>query len=153
MSVADVTIFANPPLASVVRLLNEAGLPTADLTNAHLEAFFGIGSPDALDGVVGLDLNGDVALLRSLAVNPTHRSRGLGKSLVVAAERYARSQGVNELYLLTNTAERFFQRLGYSLADRNSAPESIRQTREFASLCPASAAFMAKRLAPLEPAA
>lgn len=148
MSTADVAVFGHPSLASVERLLADAGLPTADLTTAHLDAFFGIGSPDALDGVVGLEIFGDAALLRSLAVAPGQRSHGLGRMLVNAAERHARSQGASDIYLLTNTAERFFASLGYVRADRNSAPASIRQTREFAALCPASAAFMVKHCVP-----
>lgn len=148
MSTANVAVFGRPSLASVERLLADAGLPTTDLTTAHLETFFGIGSPDALDGVVGLELFGDAALLRSLAVAPAQRSLGLGKTLVNTAERHARSKGATDLYLLTSTAERFFAGLGYVRADRNSAPESIRQTREFAALCPASAAFMVKYCVP-----
>lgn len=63
-----------------------------------------------------------------------------------AAEARARSHGVQQLCLLTTTAERFFERLGYERADREAAPTAIRGTSEFTSLCPASAAFMRKRL-------
>ncbi len=150
MSVAEITVFGNPPLTAVVRLLSEAGLPTADLSSAHLETFFGIGSPDALEGVGGVELHGEVALLRSLAVDPAFRSRGIGRALVHAAEQCARSRGVGAIYLLTNTAARFFEQLGYSRAERNTAPQAVRQTREFASLCPDSAALMMKRIAPAE---
>lgn len=152
MTVSDINVFANPPLVSVARLLNNTGLPTADLSAAHLETVFGIGSVDALDGVVGVELQGDAALLRSLAVDPGRRSRGLGKALVRAAERCARARGAGELYLLTTTAERFFGKLGYARADRNTAPRAIRQTREFESLCPDSAALMMKRIASVESA-
>lgn len=148
----DVAVFGHPSLASVQRLLADAGLPTDDLTTAHLETFFGLGSPDALEGVVGLEIFGEAALLRSLAVTPAQRSHGLGKLLVSTAERYARTRGAGDIYLLTNSAERFFADLGFVPADRNSAPESIRQTREFAALCPASASFMVKHCVPGAPA-
>ena len=59
----------------------------------------------------------------------------------------ARTRGVAEIYLLTNTAERFFERVGYQRMPRDSAPAAIRTTQEFAALCPASAALMRKRLA------
>lgn len=152
MTVSEITVFPNPPLASVARLLNETGLPSADLSDAHLETFFGIGSADALDGIVGVELHGDAALLRSLAVDPRLRSRGLGKALVDAAERCAQARGAGQIYLLTTTAERFFGKLGYARADRNTAPRAIRQTREFESLCPDSAALMMKRIASVESA-
>ena len=58
----------------------------------------------------------------------------------------AQSRGVQELCLLTTTAEHFFERLGYQRAEREAAPASIRGTSEFTTLCPASAVFMRKRL-------
>jgi amino-acid N-acetyltransferase len=36
--------------------------------------------------------------------------------------------------------------MGYRRVDRAEAPPSIQSTREFAGLCPASSAFMVKRL-------
>jgi amino-acid N-acetyltransferase len=54
--------------------------------------------------------------------------------------------GVRSIYLLTTTAEVFFKRLGYERIERSRAPPSIERTREFASLCPASSAFMIKQL-------
>ena len=62
------------------------------------------------------------------------------------AERHARSRGVRELYLLTTTAERFFERLGYRRTGRENAPEAIRGTQEFSGLCPSSSAFLVKEL-------
>jgi len=62
------------------------------------------------------------------------------------AEQYAAAHHVRALYLLTSTAESYFERRGYRRIDRAEAPPSIQATREFASLCPASCAFMFKRL-------
>lgn len=139
-------IFRNPPLQQVKSLLAETGLPASDLLPENLEHFFGCGAEQALKGVIGLEIFGRVALLRSLAVAPDCRGTGCGKALVAEAERYARSKGVTELYLLTTTAERFFERLGYRSAVREDAPEAIRQTKEFSGLCPSNSTFMAKML-------
>jgi amino-acid N-acetyltransferase len=54
--------------------------------------------------------------------------------------------GVRELFLLTTTAEPIFARWGFRRVDRAEAPPAIRESREFASLCPASAVFMARRV-------
>ena len=141
-------VFRRPALEPVKRLLSAAGLPTADLTTAHLEHFFARGGDQELTGTVGLEIAGDVALLRSLAVAAGYRGRGYGQELVSAAEHHARSLGVKEIYLLTTTAQRFFEHLGYRASARATAPAAISATREFASMCPASAAFMVKGLAP-----
>ena len=135
-----------PSLAAAKALLEAAGLPSGDLTVAHCEQFFFWGPPDAPTGLVGLELFGNVALLRSLVVSPDTRSSGMGTALVRYVESYALSQGVRTLFLLTTTAEGFFARLGYSNTARDAAPPAIRSTREFAGICPASSAFMSKQL-------
>ncbi len=140
--------FRKPHLTDVMRLVAGAGLPTEDLADADLSHFFGYGSREKPSGVVGLEVFGAEALLRSLVVEPSERGTGGGRLLVAAAEAHAHSQGVRSVYLLTTTAEPFFERLGFRRADRGGAPATIRATREFASLCPASAAFMVKRLDP-----
>jgi amino-acid N-acetyltransferase len=135
-----------PPQSSVVALLEAEGLPAADLTEAHLQHFFFTGTDGAPSALVGLEIYREDALLRSLVVSAAARTQGLGSALVRHAEEYAAAHGVRTLYLLTTTAESYFAHRGYKRIDRAQAPPSIQSTREFASLCPASSAFMIKRL-------
>ena len=139
-------IFPSPAPATVLRLLGEAKLPVTDLTERHMQHFFGCGTEVATRGVVGLELHGDDALLRSLAVDPQTRGRGCAKALVARAESHAREQGARRVYLLTTTAADFFAHLGYKRIDRDRAPESIRATGEFSTLCPVSSVLMTKEL-------
>jgi amino-acid N-acetyltransferase len=138
-----------PAHPTAMALLAGAGLPVSDLTDQHLEHFFFTGPEDSPTGLVGLEIHGTDALLRSLVVGTNARAGGLGSRLVGHAQDYAASRGVRAIYLLTTTAEAFFARLGYRRIDRSHAPLSIQSTREFASLCPASSAFMTKRLWPI----
>jgi len=138
-------IHYQPSAEPVRKLLLEADLTTEDLPES-LDHFFGCGERSAPGGVVGLELYGPYALLRSLAVAAASRHRGCGKALVAAAEEHARGKAVESIFLLTETAETFFRRLGYQVADRGAAPGPIRQTREFSELCPDSATFMMKNL-------
>jgi amino-acid N-acetyltransferase len=135
-----------PPRSTARALLQSQGLPDSDITDEHLEHFFFAGSVGSPLGLVGLELYGTDALLRSLVVGENARGKGLGSTLVAHAEQYASTKGVRSLYLLTTTAEAFFKRLGYAQINRSQAPASIKETREFASLCPASSAFMMKAL-------
>jgi len=139
-------ISSRPSLTTTLALLQSAGLPTVDLTTEHCEHFFVSGPAHDPSGIVGLELYGEVALLRSLAVTPGKRGAGEGSVLLRHAEEHARTNGVRTLYLLTTTAERFFSRHGYSHAPRDSAPDAIRATREFSGICPASSAFMKRDL-------
>lgn len=135
-----------PHRANVVRLLESASLPTSDLTDDHMKDFFYVGPPTAPIGIVGVQFYGLDALLRSLVVTSAHRTQGLGQQLVESAERHAHERGAATVYLLTTTAESFFRARGYVVTPRESAPPAIRSTPEFAGLCPASSAFLSKRL-------
>lgn len=137
---------AGPALPAVKALLESAQLPTADLTEQHCEHFYYAGSAAAPTGLVGLELFGDVALLRSLVVSPAARASGMGTALVQHAEAQARARGVKAVYLLTTTAEGFFDHRGYTKTARDAAPAAIKSTREFAGICPTSSAFMSKQL-------
>lgn len=97
----------------MARLLGEASLPSADLTEAKLEHFLGRGASDAPEGIVGLELYPPVALLRSLAVAPKARGRGVGSELLADAEQYARRHEVKDIYR---------RRSGIPMSSRPSAP-------------------------------
>jgi amino-acid N-acetyltransferase len=135
-----------PPRSSVAALLEAEGLPASDLTEAHLQHFFYAGTDGAPSALVGLEIYGQDALLRSLVVSAVARTQGLGSALVLYAEQYAAARQVRALYLLTTTAESYFEHRGYRRIDRAEAPSAIQSTREFAGLCPANSAFMVKRL-------
>jgi amino-acid N-acetyltransferase len=138
------------PLTSIkeaTALLAECGLPTADISGASPLLLFGMRDDGALVGVVGVELHPPVGLLRSLAVRSAFRNRGFAHELVSFAESYAAARGVAELFLLTTTAARFFAGLGYAPAARDAAPAAIRASTQFAGVCPASSAFLSKRLA------
>lgn len=131
-------------LGQVVSLLDAAGLPTADLALAQLELIAGDG--EVLLGAIGIENFGPIGLLRSLVVSPNARGTGLGRILVNALEKNARESGVHELWLLTIDADPFFEHLGYAVEVRENAPDSIRGTAEFSSLCPGDAVLMRKAL-------
>ena len=135
-----------PERGAVRRLLLQSDLPTDDLDSLDLRHFFACGEPEDPGGVVGLEMYESVALLRSLVVQPTQRGSGCGRALVEAAERHARELGIRAIFLLTETAETFFEGCGYTACEREVAPPDIRATSQFSDLCPASAAFMTKDL-------
>ena len=140
-------------LDAVQTLLNACGLPTADLTPAHLDHFLVAWDGDALNGVVGLEPRGDVALLRSLAVAPGARQEGIGTRLVRAVEQRATDDEVRALYLLTTTAADYFRGHGYAQIDRGTLPDPLQRTDEAARLCPSTAVCMRKTLRATAPGA
>jgi amino-acid N-acetyltransferase len=141
----EMEFIAAPPESSVKALLLESGLPATDITAEKLPTFYAYAPEGEIKGLVGLELFGTVALLRSLAVHEKSRSKGIGVQLVRHAEGVAQANGIAELYLLTTTAESFFKKIGYEKISRDLAPAAIQQTSEFVGVCPVSAAFMVKR--------
>jgi amino-acid N-acetyltransferase len=140
-------IFAGADNESEIKqLLADCDLLHEDITTALVEHFLLGWEGARLTAVVGLEIKNQVALLRSLSVEPEYRNRRSASTLVDKIEDYARSLNVDTLYLLTMTAEAFFKKCGYRLTARNSAPAAMQGTAEFKNLCPASAACMVKHL-------
>jgi amino-acid N-acetyltransferase len=131
-------------LAAVIAPLKGVGLSADDLTSARDLHLWVLEDEDDVVGVIGIERFGASALLRSLAIAPKHQRRGLGHQLVEQLERDVQHKGVEQLILLTETAESFFRRIGYEVIDRRYVPEEVKQSAEFRSLCPASAVCMTK---------
>lgn len=129
----------------IVALLQASELPTSDIEDCRPN-FVLIEDGAELLATAGVQQFGDVALLRSVAVRRDRQRDGLGSGLLSQLEQHAIALGIRELILLTQTAERFFARQGYSRVERAGVPEVIRATTEFRLLCPASAVCMSKRL-------
>lgn len=133
-------------LGAVVRLLSEAKLPVGDV-EPHIGEFILAKWNEEVIGTVGLEFYGEVALLRSLSVAAAYRDSGAGATLLRAAEATAYVRGVRELHLLTDGAERYFERHGFTPYSREEAPADIRQTVQYRELCPSST-IMRKGLKP-----
>jgi amino-acid N-acetyltransferase len=100
----------------------------------------------AVIGCVALEPYGRLALLRSLAVDPSRQRSGVGTALVTAALEAARRLPVDRVYLLTETAAEYFPRFGFETTTRDTVPEPVRQSVEFTTLCPEGATVMTLEL-------
>lgn len=126
-------------------LLDAAGLPS-DAVRADDGQFY-VGR---LDGDVvcggGLERHGQTALVRSVVVAADHRGRGFGRAVCDELEAAAERAGATTACLLTTTAAAYFRRRGYQPVAREDAPRGVRQTRQFADVCPSTATYMQKEL-------
>lgn len=132
--------------AAVLALMQQSGLPTEDLSEAHWPHFVVARADDELVGVAGFEPHPGGALLRSFAVSPPWRGHGLGTRLLSAVEGHIRQRGLTGGYLLTTTAAPFFVRHGFTPIERDRVPDDLRASPEFVSLCPASALVLFKDL-------
>lgn len=122
----------------VAALLDANDLPHRDLQPEEATVLVAVDDGDVV-GAGALEQYAPNALLRSLVVADSRRGRGYGEALCDSLESHARTNGTDALYLLTTSATGFFRARGYEVVDRERAPEAIRQTSQFADVCPTSA--------------
>ena len=137
----------NNDLPQILALLETCQLHTEGLA-AHLSTTLVARKENEIVGCSALELYQQLALLRSVAVKPSFRKRGVGLKLTRAALELARESRVTNVYLLTETASTFFSRLGFIQAPRSDVPEAVKRSVEFTTLCPESATVMTIPLSP-----
>ncbi len=99
-----------------------------------------------LAGVGGFERYGDLALLRSLAVTPEGRGRGLGGVLLHHLSKTLQADGVVTVYGLTTTVPEWLLRLGFRETTRDELPVSLSSSKQLRGACPASARVFRKSL-------
>lgn len=132
-------------IPSIVELLHAGNLPYGDV-DLHIKNFLVAYRDDILIGVIGLEITGDFALLRSFAVTKPERSKGIGLMLLNKLFSLAFLNNIKMLYLLTTTAEDYFLNYGFIKIRRETVPEEIKNTKEFSSICPSSAICMMRKI-------
>jgi len=136
----------NRDLDAVEGLLSANDLPL-DGVKENLSGFIVAEEGGRVIGAVGLERFGSVALLRSAVVSEGRRGEGVGRRLVEHLLDYAESDGIEELVLLTNTAENYFPRFGFTRTTRSAVPPAVKASAEFQGACPDTALVMTRRIA------
>jgi len=91
----------------------------------HFTHFLVVEENRQLAGCVSLELYGsDLAEIRSLAVGPESRGRGLGFRLLEFALAEARRRRIARVFAVTHAPD-FFIRHGFALSHRRAIPEKI----------------------------
>lgn len=129
----------------VEKLLKQNNLPYQDI-KINGKDFFLAYDNSLFIGCVGLEKFDCIALLRSMVVKEEYRNKSYGKQICSSLAEYAKEQGIKELYLLTTTAKHFFEKIGFEVIERNSAPDAIKTTTEFLGICPQNAICLKKEL-------
>jgi N-acetylglutamate synthase-like GNAT family acetyltransferase len=135
-SVTDLQPFAD--------LLRANGLPADDLGEAGRRFWRAVTPAGTTIGYGGLEGDGPDMLLRSVVIDSAHRGSGVGRALVALLLAEAKAGGASEVWLLTLSAGDFFRHLGFTNADRATAPSAITSSQQFSALCPASAQLLVK---------
>lgn len=132
-------------LGAVESLLSSSNLPIEGVKE-NFSGFVVAEDKGEIAGTIGLEKFGSVALLRSAVVSPEHRGSGVGRRLVEKVLERAEEDGIEELFLLTTTAEDYFPRFAFTRTTRSAVPPAVKASAEFQGACPDSAAVMTRRI-------
>ncbi len=91
----------------------------------NLQTFLVAEQDQAIVGCCALEVIwSDLAEIKSLAVSPAQKGRGIGRQLVAGALEQARRLGVPRVFALT-LEPKFFERLGFNTINREDLPMKV----------------------------
>jgi protein-tyrosine-phosphatase/N-acetylglutamate synthase-like GNAT family acetyltransferase len=137
---------------AIESLLADANLPLDGLDQLGADKFpegfavARVAGQREIVGTAGIERWGMSSLLRSVAVARPHRGNHIGEALVADRVGYARNHGVEELYVLTQGEERFFERSGFTKRDRANLPKEIRKSTQVTLPACSTAVAMSRKL-------
>lgn len=111
-------------------LLAEA-LPVETILSAPVQFYEIVTDRGARIGWGGLEIYGEHAVVRSVVIKTVLRKTGAGRVLLKSLIDAARGFGLKKLWLLTISAEVFFEKMGFKHALRTDAPKDIQACEEF----------------------
>lgn len=139
-------------LDTVTQLLQQCELPVDGVADQFEDGWIVAeedgGNGGSIVAVAGVEVYGAHGLLRSVAVAPHVRGRGIAQSLVDDRVEWARARGLRGIWLLTTSAEAWFAARSFEPVARDVVPSSIRRSAEFADVCPDTAVAMTLALEP-----
>jgi len=132
-------------MPTIRELLAKAGLPNEPARDAQFGSFVVLRNERGVVGTVALEVHGDDAILRALAVDPEARGAGYGWMLADMVVAQARWRGVRRIYLLTESASDFFAaKFGFRVVDRSTLSKAVAISETFAR--PATGGQVAMRV-------
>ncbi len=129
----------------IKELLLKCRLHINDIDSEKLKNFILAKVNSKIVGVVGLEIFNDIGLLRSLAVEPSARLKGIGKLLLERIFTFSYQMEIKELFLFTTDADKFFICFGFNKLIREKIPVQIRETSQYNELCPDTAFCMSRK--------
>ena len=125
--------------------LKKAGLPYGDI-EAPGRYFWRFEEDDVPVGFGGIEVHGEIAVLRSLVILPPVRRHGLGSAITAVLEGEAVALGGRTLYLLTTDEAPFFAHQGFQPCSLDTVPPAVAACEELAASHPGAVTVMMKPL-------
>jgi C_GCAxxG_C_C family probable redox protein len=128
-------------IPEILSLLEQYSLPTQDILYEK-QLFWMVKKDKQVLGTIAIENYEPFGLLRSFAVDPSNQNQGIGASMLYHAVAQSEKLGIEYLYLLTDTAARYFEMHEWTYIRRESVPKELLQSEEFKSICSDSTSCM-----------
>jgi len=127
----------------VISILNENDLCVDDIPSENILLKLVRSENDPI-AIYGFELFGHEGILRSIAVAEEYKGTGIGTQIMRQVKIDVKELELRNLFLLTTTAKKFFEKFGFSIIERETAPVVLQQSYEFLNFCPDTAIVMSK---------
>ncbi|WP_316150617.1 GNAT family N-acetyltransferase [Cupriavidus sp. BIC8F] len=125
----------------IAALLERCGLPTSDTSNI-IESFQVALYEGRIIGCAAAEHHSSSVLIRSVAVEPAYRDRGIAGCLVETLLMRARGTEARDAYLFSTVAPAYFARWGFSLVADEKVPLEVKSSPAVQRAAQASALGM-----------
>lgn len=125
----------------IIELLTKSNLPTEGVREVLSSTIVAKDGEDVI-GCAAIEMYNNSTLLRSVAVDDRYQGKGIGLKLTQNLIGLSQNSNIKEIYLLTETAENYFTKLGFTKIPRAQAPTEIQQSEEFSAICPQSSSVL-----------
>jgi len=116
----------NNDIEQITQLLRENATSSADISFGTLQhVYMAFTKNGELAGVGAMQIFDDAAFLHTLVVGEAFRAQGFGYLLMKTLDHAAKTENVDEIYLLSDGLSDYFKRYGYEAIDESVVPASI----------------------------
>ena len=129
----------------IEEILLNAKLPIAGIKKPNCKLFV-LEAQQEIAGIIGYELYGDIALLRSLAVVPSQQGQGRAKELFEFIFRHLKEKNIRDVYGLTLTIPEWLLKLGFNEIKRDDIAPELFASEELKGACPDSARAFTKSI-------
>ncbi|WP_119343786.1 GNAT family N-acetyltransferase [Facilibium subflavum] len=129
---------------AIQQLLADVNFFNADIFFSPEQRFFGFWHQQKLIGVIGVEIIDNYAIVRSLAVTPKYRGKGLAQLLLQQADAYLYYAGIKYVYAFTHYAANYLACYGYTQTLLERVPAEILAHRYTKSVITSEAIVMKK---------
>ena len=131
---------SNNDIEAISQLLLESGISAVNrVTDSLQHVYLAFTKNNELAGVGAMEKIGSVALLHTLVVRESLRGQGFGYLLMKTLDHAARSEDIDEIYVVSDSLTDYFKRYGYDSVSAGALSSELSASALFQQCAQASA--------------